>query len=150
MVVKKKTLQKILADKEGQTIVEFAIIFPLFMFIFIGFVYMGMVFHDYLAITYFTREAARSSVVGTTKAAITTDATTNHRLSLTNLYTVDLTSTADFDIVQKKDDNLGGDFVTVTVTARKNTDRSLAIIDGCLPATLTSSLYMRVETNAGT
>ena len=143
----RKTLRKKISNEQGQAIVEFAIIFPLFIFIFAGFVYLGMVFHDYLSITYFTREAARSSAVGVTKDDIQTDATTNHRLMLTNLYSVNLAK--DFSLVVANDANLGGDFVTVTVTARKNAGSSLAIIDSFLPDTLSNKLSMRVETKSG-
>lgn len=143
-----KMLRKVFSNKKGQAMVEFAVILPLFVFLFAGITYMGMVFHDYLSITFFAREAARASAVGTTNAAIIADATANRRLVLTNLYSVNLNRTSDFNIGILENEQLGGNYVTVTVTARRNARNSLPLIDSFLPAALTSRLSMRVETNA--
>jgi len=56
--------------QKGQSIIEFAIVLPLFVSMFLGIVYMGMFFADYLTLSYITRDSARLAAVGTTEQNI--------------------------------------------------------------------------------
>lgn len=47
--------------QRGQSIVEFAIILPLFLFLFFGIVYMGLAFSDYLMLSHTARSIAHEA-----------------------------------------------------------------------------------------
>ena len=51
---------------KGQSVVEFALVLPLFLFIMFGIIYTGMMFHDYTTLSNIARSSAReASVSGT-------------------------------------------------------------------------------------
>ena len=51
---------------KGQSVVEFALMLPLFLFIMFGIIYTGMMFHDYTTLSNIARSSAReASVSGT-------------------------------------------------------------------------------------
>lgn len=52
--------------QRGQTLIEFALVFPLFLLIIFGTVYVGLLYGDYLTYSDMTRAAAReAAIVGT-------------------------------------------------------------------------------------
>ena len=51
---------------KGQSVVEFALVLPQFLFIMFGIIYTGMMFHDYTTLSNIARSSAReASVSGT-------------------------------------------------------------------------------------
>jgi len=77
----------------GQSLVEFALILPLFLVIVFGIVDFGMAFHSYITVTNAAREGARLGVVQATEAQITdkvyaasdlNDEDTNMTITVTN------------------------------------------------------------------
>ena len=49
--------------RKGQSVIEFALVLPLFLLIMFGVVYTGMLFHDYAAISSLARMIAREAAV---------------------------------------------------------------------------------------
>ncbi len=56
--------------QKGQSLVEFALVIPFFLFLVFAIIYCGMLFHDYSALSSIARSAAR-------EAAIMTEVPTN-------------------------------------------------------------------------
>jgi Flp pilus assembly protein TadG len=50
---------------KGQSLVEFALILPLFLFLVFAIIYCGMLFHDYSALSSIARSAAREAAIMT-------------------------------------------------------------------------------------
>ena len=48
---------------KGQSVVEFALVLPLFLFIMFGVIYTGMMFHDYATLSNIARSSAREAAV---------------------------------------------------------------------------------------
>ena len=48
---------------KGQSVVEFALVLPLFLFIMFGVIYTGMLFHDYATLSNIARTSAREAAV---------------------------------------------------------------------------------------
>lgn len=126
--------------KYGQAMLEFAVILPFFILLLMGFVYTGMVFHDYLAIGDLTRDVARYESVGIKYNDIKDDLKVDQRMS--NLY--DVNTGADIKVATANEGNQLGDFVTVTVTAKRK-DSENSFLNYVLPEKLTTSLSMRKE-----
>jgi len=61
-------LRKLLIKKNGQAMVEFALILPIFILILLGIMEFGLLFHQYLVVTSASREGARSAALGGTDA----------------------------------------------------------------------------------
>ena len=49
--------------RKGQSVVEFALVLPLFLLIMFGVVYTGMLFHDYITLSNIARTSAREAAV---------------------------------------------------------------------------------------
>ncbi len=49
--------------RKGQSVVEFALVLPLFLFIMFGVIYTGMLFHDYITLSNIARTSAREAAV---------------------------------------------------------------------------------------
>lgn len=77
---------------KGQSLVEFALILPLFLFLIFAIIYAGMLFHDYSALSSIARSAAREAAIVTAVPStghysdIETFYTTQTRNTLTTLY----------------------------------------------------------------
>jgi len=77
---------------KGQSLVEFALILPLFLFLVFAIIYCGMLFHDYSALSSIARSAAREAAIVTAVPStghysdIETFYTTQTRNTLTTLY----------------------------------------------------------------
>lgn len=48
---------------KGQSLVEFALVIPLFLFLVFAIIYCGMLFHDYSALSSIARSAAREAAI---------------------------------------------------------------------------------------
>ena len=103
--------------QEGQAIVEFALVLPLFFLFFWGLVYVGLMYSDYLTLSNLARESARSASIQGKDAYDEIRKAGGKQTILTNLY-------------QMKGENsiaiAGGSdsstTVTVTVSADLNPD----------------------------
>lgn len=51
---------------KGQSVVEFALVLPLFLFIMFGIIYTGMMFHDYTTLSNIARSSAREAAISAT------------------------------------------------------------------------------------
>ena len=51
---------------KGQSVVEFALVLPLFLFIMFGVIYIGMMFHDYITLSNIARSSAREAATSAT------------------------------------------------------------------------------------
>ena len=49
--------------RKGQSVVEFALVLPLFLLIMFGVIYTGMLFHDYITVSNIARTSAREAAV---------------------------------------------------------------------------------------
>ncbi|MFD3157177.1 TadE/TadG family type IV pilus assembly protein [Haloimpatiens sp. FM7330] len=61
---------RLLKNKNGQSLVEFAIIFPLILLVVMAIAEFGMIFNAYLTINNAAREGARAGIVGTSDVEI--------------------------------------------------------------------------------
>ena len=52
---------------KGQSVVEFALMLPLFLFIMFGIIYSGMMFHDYSTLSNIARACTREAAVSATE-----------------------------------------------------------------------------------
>lgn len=133
---------RIYQKQRGQSIVEFALILPILMFILIGFVYSAMLCHDYLALQAIARDSVRSMSIGTAPADIRARYAANP--FMTDIYTWSAASAADFSLAN--DVPVTG-YVTATATANCTWD-GIDFGGGVhlqLPATIQARFTMRKE-----
>ena len=60
----------LIKKQQGQSIVEFAIIFPFFMFLLLVFFYLTLFCHDYLVLSGVVRDSARMLATGSSEAIV--------------------------------------------------------------------------------
>lgn len=59
-------MRRLYRRQEGQSIVEFALVFPLFLMFVFGIIFFGVLFYDYIALSNVARDSAReASIKGT-------------------------------------------------------------------------------------
>ncbi|MDY6290804.1 MAG: TadE/TadG family type IV pilus assembly protein [Succiniclasticum sp.] len=77
--------------QKGQSLVEFALVLPLFLFLVFAIIYAGMLFHDYTTLTGIARSAAREAAIveRTNYSDIETFYAQQSRNTLTTLYTTE-------------------------------------------------------------
>jgi len=126
---------------KGQALIEFALIFPLFMLVFITIVYSGLLFSDYLTLTNIARDSARQGAIGRSESDIRTSFKDTHLI--TQMYTWDSQSSTDFAIDLKG--NSGKDSV-VRLTAQRDTSvLDLGNFFGVLPSSISVTYTMYNE-----
>ena len=59
---------------KGQSVVEFALVLPLFLLIMFGIIYTGMMFHDYTTVSNIARSSAREAEISTISTTNTAEA----------------------------------------------------------------------------
>lgn len=103
--------------QKGQAVVEFALVLPFFFMLFWGIVYTGLLYKDYLTLSNFARESARTASIQGTAACyhIMRNEIPAPDLS-TSLYQWDVNKNSDFLI------EAGDSVVTVTLRANLNKD----------------------------
>ncbi len=103
--------------QKGQAVVEFALVLPFFFMLFWGIVYTGLLYKDYLTLSNFARESARTASIQGTAACyhIMRNEIPAPDLS-TSLYQWDVNKNSDFLI------EAGDSVVTVTLKANLNKD----------------------------
>lgn len=62
---------KLLRDRKGQAMVEFALVLPILLLILLGIVDFGRILNEHLTVTAAAREGARSAAVMNTDATVT-------------------------------------------------------------------------------
>lgn len=67
-----QTLIRIMQNRKGQSLVELALVLPMVLFLLMGVVEFGRLFHTYLITTQGSREGARLAVVGASDTAVVT------------------------------------------------------------------------------
>ena len=104
----------------GQSIVEFALVLPLFLFLVFGIIYFGCFFADYITLSNAARSSAREAAVGTDYETVKGYYKDNIKL-ITNLYT--WSGEDDTFTIEKITDDEDGDVpgsVKVTIKATLN------------------------------
>ena len=70
--------------QRGQSVVEFALVLPIFFVVFFGIFYMGMIFADYMTLSNVARSSAREASISSA------DSTNDYRAIRTNYKSVEL------------------------------------------------------------
>lgn len=65
-------IKKLVKNKQGQALVELALVLPILLMLLMGMIQFGRIFHAYLLITNAAREGARTGIVGLDDTAIRT------------------------------------------------------------------------------
>lgn len=128
-------------NKKGQSIVEFAIVLPLFLLLAFGCLYTGMLMHDYLAIGQLSREVARFEAVGTKfNNEQEIEDRLHYKNRLTSMYKVDkIDINRNFNPGDPTDP-----CVNVKVTMVANQD-VINLVKPFMPKQLSTDLTMRLE-----
>lgn len=100
----------------GQSIVEFAVIIPIFLLLMLAFFYLSLMCHDALTVQEIVRNSTRSLAIGsTTEAQLRTYYGTSTHLSYLYTFNTDAKK-PDFSVITATDPQLG-EIVTVTLKA---------------------------------
>jgi len=67
-----RLIRKLIKNKQGQALVELALVLPILIMLIMGTIEFGRIFHSYLLITNAAREGARAGIVGLDDTAIRT------------------------------------------------------------------------------
>lgn len=132
-----RLIKKLIKNKQGQALVEMALILPLLVLILMGTMEFGRIFHSYLLLTNASREGARAGITSQADAEIM--ARVKHVAATLNLTDEQIT------IAPIPSARVRGEQLTVTV------DYSISLITPVLdtivpnPFPLTVSTTMRVE-----
>ena len=138
----KKSIRKKLKREDGQSMVEFALILPIFLLILCGIIDFGWLFYNQLSLNNACREGARYAVVHTEENA-DTRAIINHIENLsTNVFAndgVDITVT-----YSAPSDPTAGD---ITVSMQADISFFTPVLSTVLgkEKTITSTVIMKVE-----
>jgi Flp pilus assembly protein TadG len=65
-----RLIKELLKNKQGQALVELALVLPILLMLLMGTIEFGRIFHSYLLITNAAREGARAGIVGFDDTAI--------------------------------------------------------------------------------
>jgi Flp pilus assembly protein TadG len=127
-------LSKLAKREEGQSIVEFAIIAPLFLLMLVGFINFGMVVFSYLNLNMTAQEATRLAGLGKSDAQIVQYAKDKSAVKKPDQITVTISPA----------NRKSGDYVTVTISYPMN--ELTPIFDEFLSSyQLTTKSTIRVE-----
>ena len=128
-----------LKKQNGQVIVEFAIILPLFLMIMYGIIYSGLLFHDYSTLSNIARASAREAALSEPSNYDTI--IENYTGLLNNLKTSFYTVDSEHPIVIEEitADN------SVRVTINMNLSIKGYFVEMVMPPTFGMQYYMRKE-----
>ena len=122
---------------KGQSVVEFALVLPLFLFIMFGIIYTGMMFHDYSTLSNIARACTREAAVSATDNY--TKIETDYTGYLNGLMTSFYKPVGSKPITIKQD----GDVIQTTINMKLNVSGFL--IEMIVPRTFGIRYYMRKE-----
>jgi Flp pilus assembly protein TadG len=130
-----RLLAQYIRSNRGQTIVEFALILPVFTLLIAGMMEFGLIINQYLVVAEAAREGARSAALGGTDAQVTT--VVDNAASTINQ--------GNLTVTISPETRVSGNSVTVTVTNPIQTITPL--ISPFFPAgsTVQGTAVMRVE-----
>lgn len=128
---------------KGQSVVEFALVLPLFLFIMFGVIYTGMMFHDYTTLSNIARSSAREAAISATQD-YTEIANYYKNNQLDNLMT-SFYKKADANpiVIEAVTDASGGKGIKTTINMQLNVKGFF--VDMILPKTFGVQYYMRKE-----
>ena len=127
---------------KGQSVVEFALVLPLFLLIMFGVIYTGMLFHDYITVSNIARTSAREAAV-TAKdeyGAIATHYEGQLNELLTNFY-----KKADSNPIVIVPVDHGSDSEGVQSTINMQLNDGGYFLDMIFPSTIKVRYYMKKE-----
>ena len=134
-------------NNKGQSLVEFALVIPFFLFLVFAIIYCGMLFHDYSTLTGIARSAAREAaiVTGTEYSGIITFYEQQSRNTLTTLYTLKPNSPISIANEAQSDGSTG---VRVRIKMVRTIDSY--VLDVVTPSTFDIIYFMKKDTPTAT
>ena len=147
--------------QNGQVIIEFALLLPLFIFLLFGIIYCGMLFYDYISLSNLARSAAREAAIVQnfdTKKSEIEKYYTDRMFMLTKLYSAHShkydSSDFEYKITLSKNDNntptdTGDDFIEVIITMDRDPSSS-GLMKMILPDNYTIHYIMRRDDQSTT
>ena len=134
---------------KGQSVVEFALVLPLFLLIMFGIIYTGMMFHDYTTVSNIARSSAREAAISTISATSTAEAVygeiAGHYVDQLDTLMTSFYKKADNNPIVIKPMNIGtkNEGVESTITMQLNV--SGFFVDMILPKKFGVQYYMKKE-----
>ena len=130
---------------KGQSLVEFALVIPFFLFLVFAIIYCGMLFHDYSTLTGIARSAAREAAIveGTNYSGIQTFYEQQSRNTLTTLYTLKSNSPISIANETQSDGTVG-----VRVRIQMVRTINSYVLDKVTPLTFDIVYFMKKDTPA--
>ena len=127
---------------KGQSVVEFALVLPLFLLIMFGVIYTGMLFHDYATLSNIARSSAREAAVSAKDEY--GDIAAYYEIQLDNLMTR-FYKKADSNpiVIIPKNHGSENEGVESTINMQLNVDGFF--LDMILPKTFGVRFYMKKE-----
>lgn len=128
---------------KGQSLVEFALVIPFFLFLVFAIIYAGMLFHDYSTLTGIARSAAREAAIveGTNYSGIQTFYEQQSRNTLTTLYTLKSSSPISIANETQSDGTVG-----VRVRIQMVRTINSYVLDMVTPLTFDIVYFMKKDT----
>ena len=128
---------------KGQSLVEFALVIPFFLFLVFAIIYCGMLFHDYSTLTGIARSAAREAAIveGTNYSGIQTFYEQQSRNTLTTLYTLKSNSPISIANETQSDGTVG-----VRVRIQMVRTINSYVLDKVTPLTFDIVYFMKKDT----
>lgn len=128
--------------QKGQSLVEFALVVPLFLLLIFGLIYSGMLFHDYTSLSNIARSAAREAAIttGNDYTNIVNFYSQQSRNTLTTLY-----SQGENGFTVSKGDNDNEVYVKIHMVCTPNTSPVMRMV---LPPTFDIVYFMKKDTPA--
>ena len=129
---------------KGQSVVEFALVLPLFLLIMFGIIYSGMMFHDYAALSNIARASAREAAVSDTRSDFT-DIKSYYTPQLSYLLTsfYKPAGSDPISIVQIHDNENNSDIIRSTIIMQLSVDGFF--VDMIFPKTFGVEYHMQKE-----
>ena len=130
-------------SNKGQSLVEFALVIPFFLFLVFAIIYCGMLFHDYSTLTGIARSAAREAaiVTETNYSGIETFYEQQGKNTLTTLYTLKSNSPISIANETQSDGTVG-----VRVRIKMVRTINSYVLDMVTPLTFDIVYFMKKDT----
>lgn len=134
---------------KGQALIEFALVFPFFLFLILGVIYSGMLFYDYSTLSNVARAAARERAI-TSKTDKSNDDIIGYYVNnsgkfrygqITSLYTPASPPMS----IETKDENNTLDENDILVTIRMTIDNRSPWMEIILPPSYSIVYHMRKD-----
>ena len=134
---------------KGQSVVEFALVLPLFLLIMFGIIYTGMMFHDYTTVSNIARSSAREAAISTISTTNTAEAVygeiAEHYVDQLDTLMTSFYKKADNNPIVIKPMNIGTKNEGVESTITMQLKVSGFFVDMILPKSFGVQYYMKKE-----